>query len=81
MSAHDYFLTKKRKLLDAIIMQENIFYYPSLMAFGTFLVYNSEVVFNALKTGNRHLDLAKENYSNLPMIKNYSQKSISFCLG
>ena len=74
MSAHDNFLTKKRKLLDAI-MQENIFYYPSLMGFETFLVYNSEVVFNALKTGNRHLDFAKKNYSNLSMIKTALKKA------
>ena len=32
---------------------------PSLMGYGTFKVDNSELIINALRIGNRHLDLAE----------------------
>ena len=32
---------------------------PSLMGYGTLKVDNSELIINALRIGNRHLDLAE----------------------
>ena len=48
---------------------------PSLMGFGTFKVYNSEIISNALRIGYRHFDLAEKDGSIFPPVKSVKQST------